>query len=144
MTTLEEIKQISKKEMNLNAKIFENILDQNPSEELLERMGDQTLDSFSQQRMSKFQGEDSVYGIFCTYEQIAHVSKLIRASLFYKMALRKGQLQKQEFLPCSEKIRQRRIRVRKLYLQGLKQKIIAQKLGISKSTIEKDLKALQS
>lgn len=51
--------------------------------------------------------------------------------------------EKKELLPVQDKISGRRKQVRELFLEGYGQKEIAQKIGSSLSTVEKDLNAMR-
>jgi len=89
MTKLEEIKQIANNEIQLTDNTVEKILEKNPSQKLLEKIGDQALVSYLTEKRIEFDGDDTLYGVFSTYEQMAQASKLLRASICFRIALKK-------------------------------------------------------
>jgi hypothetical protein len=89
MTTLEQIKEFSRNEIQLTNSTIEKIITKEPPKTLLEKIGDQALSSAIRESRGEYEGKELSYGVYSAYEQMELSSKLLRAAVCYKMALKK-------------------------------------------------------
>jgi len=77
-------------------------------------------------------------------DMVTMIKKSKETQILFNNGIIKMLTQRERFIvPVQDKVNGRRNQVRKLFLEGYSQKEIAQKVGSSLSTVEKDLNAIR-
>ena len=77
-------------------------------------------------------------------DMVTMIKKSKETQILFNNGIIKMLTQREKFIvPVQDKVNGRRNQVRKLFLEGYSQKEIAQKVGSSLSTVEKDLNAIR-